>query len=188
MANTLTFKISLNGAKPPIWRRVQISDAMDFEDFHAVIQIAMGWRNSHLHEFLVRDRRIGMVLPETDLFEPEELDDETEIFLHQLKLKPGEKIMYTYDFGDSWEHELLLESIEEGDLEMPRCLEGKGACPPEDCGGIWGYEEILAALKAPDNPDFADLLEWLPNDFDPTAFSVEEVNEELEEEFEDFEE
>ncbi|MCB0644802.1 MAG: plasmid pRiA4b ORF-3 family protein [Phaeodactylibacter sp.] len=185
MAKILTFKISLVGAKPPIWRRFQVADTLDFEDFHAVIQIVMGWWNSHLHEFLVRDRRIGMVLPDIDIFEPEDMDDETEIFLHQLKLKVGEKLSYTYDFGDNWEHELVLEEVAEGDLELPRCLTGKGACPPEDCGGIWGYEEILTALKDPENPDYADLLEWLPEEFDPAAFSEEEVNEEIEEEFEE---
>ncbi len=178
MPNILQFKITLRGGKPPIWRRFQVTDDYRLDRFHQVIQIVMGWWNAHLHEFDIFGQRYGMHMPHImDSFD--EGEDETKYHLKDFKLKAGEKMDYLYDFGDSWEHQLLVEEVSPGTLNAPMCLKGKGACPPEDCGGIWGYQEVMEAVKDPRHPEHEEMMEWLPEDFDPTHFNIESINEEL---------
>jgi hypothetical protein len=174
----LQFHISLPESRPPIWRRIQLTDDYRLDRFHQVIQIAMGWENSHLHEFTFGQRRVGMVLEFDDGYpEPE---DETKIYLRDLQLKPGGQLHYLYDFGDNWQHLITLESITEGALELPRCTEGTGHCPVEDIGGIDGHMEALEALADPDHPyRYHFWGDEPPEDFDPTFFPIEEVNAEL---------
>ena len=155
-------KIQLQGSKPPIWRRVEVLSDITLDTFHEVIQAAMGWDDSHLHNFEQNDR----------IFEPDndsmgdgfdmEGEDESKFTLEQLLTTPKEKLEYTYDFGDSWDHTITLEKILEPDakVQYPRCTKGKSACPPDDCGGIWGYYEMLEAIKDPEHPDFSTLQKF----------------------------
>jgi Plasmid pRiA4b ORF-3-like protein len=174
-------KISLIGAKPPIWRTVLVPGNLDLEIFHDVIQLAMGWTDSHLHQFIANKKFYG--IPDDD-FEME-MEDEAKYKLSQLLAKEKDTITYEYDFGDSWEHKILLEKVlpDDGNTTLPACIKGKRACPPEDCGGIWGYEELLETISDPNHPDHEDMLEWLGGEFDPEEFDLEEINEDLAEYF-----
>ena len=170
-------KISLIGAKPPIWRIVLVPSNIGLDAFHEVIQLAMGWTDSHLHQFIANNVFYG--IPDDD-FELE-MEDETQYKLSQLLQKEKDTIKYEYDFGDSWEHKILLEKIfpDDGKTALPVCIKGKRACPPEDCGGIWGYEELLETVSNPKHPDHDDMLEWLGGEFDPEEFDLEAINEDL---------
>lgn len=172
------FKITLKEIRPPIWRRFWVPDWITLSDLHDIIQVVMGWDNSHLHEFLWKGKRYGA--PASDWGFEEVINEDT-VTLRKLGLSPKNKIQYEYDFGDSWEHELLLEKIlpgEEGSL-FPFCLKGARACPPEDSGGVWGYEEVLEILKDPDHEEYRSLKEWFPREFDPEYFDVERINQSL---------
>lgn len=173
-------KITLLGSKPPIWRRVQAPSEITLERLHWVLQNAMGWTNSHMHQFKMGKIYYGATYPE-DFDGMPETRDEREARLHDLVSRPKAKFVYEYDFGDGWEHEIMLEKIltPEPGTKYPVCIEGKRACPPEDCGGIWGYAELLDTIKDPNHPEHEDMLEWLGGDFDPEAFNVEAVNKNL---------
>ncbi len=178
MGNILQLRIDLKNIKPPIWRRIQMPDDHFMDEFHEVIQVVMGWTNSHLHEFQFQERRIGPQMDDFFEMEDEDLEDESEIELSDLNLQKGDKLLYIYDFGDNWEHEISVEKVTEGELDLPVCLKGKRACPPEDVGGPWGYESFLEVIKNPDHPDHRDMVEWA-GVFAPEKFDVEEVNETL---------
>ena len=170
-------KISLIGAKPPIWRTVLVASDLGLGDFHDVIQVAMGWTDSHLHQFMDNKKSYG--IPDDD-FELE-MEDEADYKLSQLLKKEKDTLTYEYDFGDSWEHKILLEKILPYDSStfLPVCIKGKRACPPEDCGGIWGYEELLEIISDPKHAEHEDMLEWLGGEFDPDEFDLEEINGDL---------
>ena len=171
-------KITLKGAKPPIWRRVQLLNTANLETLHHIIQIAMGWTESHMHQFTVNGIDYGQPMPEYDDFE---VSDETKAKLSQLVAAEKSKFLYTYDMGDSWDHEILVEKIlpREPSKPYPTCITGKRACPPEDCGGVWGYAEFLATIQDPSHPNHKEMLEWIGGDFDPEEFDLEEVNQQL---------
>ncbi len=170
-------KISLIGAKPPIWRTVLAPSNLGLAAFHDVIQVAMGWTDSHLHQFIANNVFYGIPDDEFGM----EIEDESKYKLSQLLKKEKDTLIYEYDFGDSWEHKILLEKVLPFDTKtaLPVCIKGKRACPPEDCGGIWGYEELLQTISDPNHPDHDDMLEWLGGEFDPEEFDLEEINEEL---------
>lgn len=178
---TLTFKISLTDSKPLIWRRFKVTDQYRLDRFHQVIQIVMGWQNSHLHEFEIHGKRYGMILPNySDEFDP---INENWVYLRHFELAEGQQWGYLYDFGDNWTHLLELEKIEEGDLVFPICLEGQQKCPREDAGGIHSYMYFLEGVKDPNHP--ARELYWIDTtpeeiEFDPDFFGIDEVNKELE--------
>lgn len=189
---TLQFKITLLGSqKPPIWRRLLAPDTLTFSDFHAAIQIALGWENSHLYEF--NDGRGGNIQISGDpmeLFASEAGERSTSIRLNALFKKPKQKLFYIYDFGDYWQHEVLLEKLQEEVIPIPMLLDGKGACPPEDCGGIHGYYQMVAALNTPSDPSKSieiDYHEWLGLEegetWDVHEFELGETNELLTEYF-----
>ncbi len=173
------FKVSLKDAPLPIWRRIEISSLVNFEDLHEAIQQFMGWYNCHLWQFEKGD--YCLVDSQETL---SEYGDElaANVLLAEFFKKPKDKITYLYDMGDGWEHEVVLEKVltSEAGIRYPRCTKGKGACPPEDCGGVWGYAELLETLKDPKNPDYEDMCEWLDiengEEWDPTFFDIEEVN------------
>ena len=169
-------KITLRGSRPPIWRRVQVRSDISLATLHWIIQEAMGWTDSHLHQFRLGEIYYGV--PDQDDFGLSETKNEKTAKLNQLLSRPKAKFIYEYDFGDSWEHEVLLEKILPPDPEVryPVCITGKRACPPEDCGGVWGYGDFLAAIQNPDHPEHEELLEWIGGSFDPEAFDVEDVN------------
>lgn len=155
-------KITLSGSRPPIWRRVEVEGSISLGQLHWVIQIAMGWTNSHLHRFIANGTSYGMVDPELDDWGME-MSDENEIAFEQIAPEVGLKIIYEYDFGDGWEHIIQVEQIKEPepDIFYPICLAGKRACPPEDVGGIWGYEDFLKALQDRNHPEHEEYLQWI---------------------------
>ncbi len=174
------FKITLLGAKPPIWRRLQVPGDANLGWLHAVIQVAMGWTNSHLHHFLTSDARYSNPRHTEDMGFGEEPDrDEAKAKLVQVAPHEGAQFGYEYDFGDSWEHEITVEKIlpnAAATAATALCLDGAGACPPEDCGGIWGYVELLKTLKNPKHPEHRAMKEWLGRPFDAKAFDVAKTN------------
>ncbi|MGV8949364.1 MAG: plasmid pRiA4b ORF-3 family protein [Candidatus Paracaedibacter sp.] len=174
------FKITLQGTKPPIWRRIQVPESYSFLDLHAAIQDAMGWEGHHLHQFEIMNPKYG---EEDFIGSPDSLG------FSGVKVHPGWKVristyfastaqaIYEYDFGDAWRHKVTLEKVLplEPGTTYPRCLAGKRACPPEDCGGVWGYEELLEIIKDPNHEEYEERMEWLSDDFDPEAFNPEAV-------------
>jgi len=167
-------KVTLLGSKPPIWRRVQVPADVSLLTLHNIVQNAMGWENGHLHQFIIGGTYYGdeMLLDEGDV------EDEAKFKLNKVVKRPKEKFIYEYDFGDGWEHQLEVEKIlpAEPDVRYPRCVAGKRACPPEDCGGVWGYASLLEAIGDPDHPEHEDMSEWVGDDFDPEKFDLDGVN------------
>lgn len=173
-------KVTLKHSKPPIWRRIQVPGNTRLGQLHLILQAAMGWWNAHLHQFIVGgDTYYGEPHPEFDTWGPEMLD-ETKYRLHQVVTGEKFKFIYEYDFGDSWEHVLLVEKIipPERGVHYPRCIKGKWACPPEDVGGVWGYGYFLEAIKNPEHEEHEMYLEWI-GEFDPEEFDLAEVNQAL---------
>lgn len=173
-AASYQLKVTLRNSNPAIWRRFLVPASMNLEVLHHTLQIVMGWENEYLHEFLHGKRRYGMADVEFD----EDILDELEHDIGDLLKKERDALTYLYDFGDSWEHEVLLEKILPAhvDGELPYCTDGAGACPPEDVGGVNGYERLLEILQQPDHEEFEETLEWVGEDFDPRRFDKEEIN------------
>lgn len=172
-------KVTLEHSKPPIWRRLLVPSDTLLGDLHHIIQVAFGWENYHLHQFIIGKTYYGE--PHPDYFDYMEMRDEQEVTLGQIASGKGFKFRYEYDFGDSWMHQILVEKIlpPEPDQDYPVCIEGRRACPPEDVGGMWGYESFLEIIQDPDHEEHDQYLEWVGDDFDPEAFDLEEVNEAL---------
>ncbi len=170
----LEIRVQLQYIEPPIWRRLRIRSGATLADLHRAIQAAMDWSDSHLHEFFITGRRYGPLHEDA----PEELIDETKTVLATLGLKPAMRFTYNYDFGDNWEHDIRVERIEAmaAELLRPLCLDGARACPPEDCGGPPGYQELRAALADPRHPRHHELHRWLGKDWDAERFDLEAVN------------
>lgn len=170
-------KISLKDSRPPIWRRVQVLNTITLGQLHWVIQKSMGWTNSHLHSFNIQGVEYGMPMPDFGM-DDMEFEDERSVVLHDII--PGDKFKfsYLYDFGDSWEHEMLVEKILEANpnITYPICTQGIRACPPEDCGGVWGYEELLEAIQDSTHPEHEEMLDWVGGNFDPEDAGVGEAN------------
>lgn len=173
------FRITLKDIKPPIWRRIQVSETYTFWDLHVAIQDVMGWFDSHLHQFKIFDPVINA---KVDIGIPDEEDDYYEI-LPGWKQKisdyfsPDNKTAdYIYDFGDNWEHTILLEKIlpRKKGIACPVCIDGQRACPPEDCGGTGGYEEFLEIIMDPDHERYDEMLAWA-GDFEPEYFDKNDV-------------
>ncbi len=170
-------KITLKGFRPPIWRRIQVRGDITLEKLHRIIQASMGWIGGHLHDFHIGDMTYG-VPDREDSFFGHHVHNEKSAYLSNVLPREKMKMKYTYDFGDSWEHEILLEKIVppvEGQ-QYPVCIKGKGACPPEDIGGVWGYAEFLEAIHDPSHPQYEEYREWIGDDFDPEAFDIDAVN------------
>jgi len=167
-------KITLGRVRPPIWRRVQVPSDLTLARLHDVVQDVMGWTDTHLHSFDMGGEEIGIPSPED--WRP--VRDERRVRLADVLPSPKERALYTYDFGDDWEHAIVVEKIlaPEPGARYPVCLAGRRACPPEDVGGAWRYAEMLAALEDPSNPEREEYLEWLGRPFDPEAFDPDEVN------------
>jgi hypothetical protein len=167
-------QISLNGFKPKIWRRIQLKSDTLLPDLHDIIQITMGWKNYHLHQF-IKNREF---YAEPSLEDEMGTIDYSKIKLSAMLKKEKDSMKYEYDFGDGWIHTILLEKILPVDPNTmyPVCLAGKLHCPPEDCGGVWGYSDLLEILKDPKHEDYEDSIEWLGDDFDPNEFNLELIN------------
>lgn len=168
-------KVSLEGIQPQIWRRIEVPAAISLAELHSILQIAFGWTNSHLHQFYVGAKCYGMLDEEFD----DDVEDERRVHLDQcLRSSP---FVYEYDFGDDWKHGIKVEGVfePEAGVQYPRCTGGKRAGPPEDCGGPWGYDDFLDALRDPDHEEHESMLEWIGGSFDPEAFNPGEVNRNL---------
>jgi len=172
-------KITLKHSKPPIWRRLLISSETTLTQLHDIIQVAMGWYDSHLHAFNINGENYSAPSP----YDPDHLREMGMKSTRGKKLKSfifgeGDKFTYEYDFGDFWEHVILVEKILPPDPEqpLPTCIKGKRACPPEDVGGVWGYDIFLEAIKDPNHPEHEMYTEWFGDDFDPEAFDLDATN------------
>jgi hypothetical protein len=178
--NIYQIKVSLIGCRPPIWRRLLLPADMALERLHHVLQAAMGWENCHLHEFRADRRRFGVRDASDGFLDGSATIDERRARISDLLAKAGSKAEYTYDFGDSWEHSILVEKVlpAEPGLTYPVCTGGERNGPPEDCGGLGGFYDLLEALSDPEHPEHEELQEWA-GDYDPAVFSVEAVNRKL---------
>jgi len=171
-------KVTLKQTKPPIWRRILVLNRTSLADLHEILQISMGWTDSHLHQFIMEGQYYGAPSPYDDFME---VEDERKYRLDQLLRKEKASMVYEYDFGDGWNHKITLEKILPFDQaqRLPRCIKGKGACPPEDVGGVWGYYGFLDALANPEHPEHDEFKEWIGDDFDPDELDLDEINSRL---------
>ncbi|MBL7132470.1 MAG: plasmid pRiA4b ORF-3 family protein [Phycisphaerae bacterium] len=180
MSAVYHLKVVLHGVEPEVWRLLQVPGNANLGWLHAVIQVVLGWTNSHLHQFRDGERTISDPDFELDAFEdsPPVLD-ERKVSLMQVLPQEGDEVLYEYDFGDSWEHRVTVVKVLAPDAagaKIARCLDGARACPPEDCGGIWGYEDLLKIIRNPRHEEHKDMLEWLGGPFDPEAFEPQRAN------------
>ncbi len=175
MASTQIYqlKVTLKDIRPPVWRRVQVASDIKLGKLHRIIQDAMGWTDSHLHAFNIGGENYG--IPDPD-FESD-IHSECNVKLNDIA-QAGDRVSYEYDFGDGWRHEILVgkELPVEPGMHYPRCLTGKRVCPPEDCGGVWGYQNPLNILANPKREEYGETLEWLGGECDPETFELNEVN------------
>ncbi len=170
----LQLRVTLQNVEPAVWRRVRVNANLTFLQLHRVIQAAMGWGDYHLHEFEVGRQRIGTNSKEDSFLGGEMALPESKHHLGET-LANRKKFRYWYDFGDDWWHEITVEKrLDANADDLPaRLLGGENACPPEDCGGPWGYAELCAALSDPAHPEHEEMLEWIGGEFDPGAFDLE---------------
>lgn len=170
-------KVTLRDVSPPAWRRVEVPGDTKLGKLHRILQAALGWTDSHLHAFRIGRTVYGV--PDPD-FPDDETVNERNVRLARIAAQ-GDKLIYEYDFGDGWEHELRVEKVIPADpaVHYPRCTAGSRACPPEDCGGPGGYEHLLEVLRDPKHEEHDEMREWIGGDFDPEAFDLEAVNREL---------
>jgi hypothetical protein len=169
----LILKITLRGLRPPVWRRVRVSANSTLRMLHLVIQAAMGWQDYHLHEFEAGGRRYGE--PDDDPWPGDAPTfNESNVKLGKLIERGVKRFRYVYDFGDDWEHEIVVEKVEPLDPEQPypSLVTGKRACPPEDCGGVYGYLHLLEVLADPSDEEHAELSEWVGGPPDPEHFDL----------------
>jgi hypothetical protein len=174
-------QISLKNITPKIWRRILVPADLPMADLHKIIQTTMGWENGHLHQF-IKDRKLYSVKnPDDDMWEDSVNFEYKNMVVSDFLKKEKDKIDYEYDFGDGWLHEVLLEKILPVNtlVKYPIVTGGKRTCPPEDCGGPWGYANLLEIISQPGHGEYDDMLEWLGGYFDPEDFNLEEVNQRL---------
>lgn len=159
-------KLSLQDISPPIWRRLLVPDHYTLEALHYVIQCSMGWENYHLYSFEHKGHYFEENLDST---------------LASLDLQSKDRLYYIYDFGDNWKHLIQIEKQlkKEQGQAYPYCVTGKRQCPPEDCGGVWGYQQLLDVLGNKHHPEYEEMLEWTGENFDPDHFAREEINDQL---------
>lgn len=173
----LPLRIELVGSDPLIWRRVLVPDTVTLGTVHAVIQSVFIWDNSHMHGF----RTVGQGRRWLGGEDDDSGEDEDDILLVDVISERTKSIDYLYDFGDSWEHRVKVERQRKANpgLSLPVCIDGANAAPPDDCGGVWGYFERLAALRDPKHPDHAEVREWFGKKWDATAFDIDAANQRL---------
>ncbi len=176
------FKITLLGIKPSIWRRIQVKDCT-LDKLHEHIQTAMGWTNSHLHRFEINGERFGDPELLDDGFDDFECLDSTATKISEIVPEEGSRFRfrYEYDFGDGWEHEILFEGCVQAETKgrYPLCVEGARACPPEDVGGVGGYEEFLEALADPQHEQHDDFVKWSGGNFQPETFDPKQATKDM---------
>ncbi len=173
------FRIDLQTIKPPVWRRIQVPETYTFWDLHVAIQDVMGWTDSHLHEFHMKNpktgRKVNIGIPDEDCMS--KVHEGWKKKIADFFSFKNPKAEYAYDFGDGWQHIVILEAIlqpQEG-ITYPLCLTGERACPPEDCGGCHGYEDFLEIIMDPKHEEHDSMLEWAGGEFNPEHFDCSEV-------------
>ncbi|MBI5374423.1 MAG: plasmid pRiA4b ORF-3 family protein [Candidatus Schekmanbacteria bacterium] len=172
----MQFKITLLDIEPPIWRRIIVPENYSFWDLHVAIQDAFGWFDSHLHSFEINendDFYIG--IPDPEEMDYKEVKAGWETKLKEYIKEIGQKVLYTYDFGDGWEHEIEFEEIIDRETKKPKCTDGARACPPEDCGGTPGYEEFCEIMKRKKGKEYKEMKTWYGKDYDPDEFDASKV-------------
>jgi Plasmid pRiA4b ORF-3-like protein len=166
--------VSLRDIEPVIWRRLRVPADATLGDLHEILQIALGWTDSHLHDFQVGEIRFGMTDTADELFAV----DEDAAPLGAV-VRAGSTFLYRYDFGDDWEHEVKVERVLEGGDELIVCTGGARACPPEDCGSTSGYARMLEVLANPKDEEHGDMKRWVGRGYDPEKFNMAAVNKKL---------
>ena len=173
-------KVTLDGIRPLIWRRIQVRGDITLFKLHKILQVVMGWDDYHLHKFVIEGEDYSVICREADML-GDDFTDEKKVRLNRVI--PGEKFKfsYEYDFGDNWRHTILVEKIFRPleELKAPVCLKGKRSAPQEDCGGKGGYSHVLKALRNPKHPEHEDMLNWVGDEYDPEHFDADTVNERL---------
>ncbi len=184
-------KIKLRGTDPPVWRRIAVLGESTLELLHRVIQIVMGWDDYHVYGFMTKDEWImprtssgidsmwvGMTVPYPTAYANSRR-------LKSVARQAKTKFRYIYDLGDKWEHEIRVEAISarQDTDRVPVCLDGQMACPPEDCGGPFGYGKLKQTLSDPASSEHDSMREWAGADFDPVVFDIDAVNRRLSDEF-----
>ena len=172
-------QIVLEESDPEIWREIVVPGNLTLENVHYAVQAAMGWQNSHMHQFEFDDRNFTELTD--DGFTDDDIEDEQKVTLHDLFADSKKLLRYWYDFGDDWWHQIkVLKKIPATEkVETFVCVAGEKRCPMEDTGGLWGYYDKLEALKDPKHPEHEDMLEWMGKEFDPDFFDIKFVNKEL---------
>jgi len=170
------FKITLSDIKPTIWRKIIVPETYTFWDLHVAIQDSMGWLDCHLHEFKIYNQSTGFKdsigIPD-DEFDDNEIKAGWECQIKSYFTPENSNAEYIYDFGDNWEHILTLEKVftKKDNTNYPFCISGKRKCPPEDCGGSWGYMNFLDVIKDPKHEEHIETLEWIGGEFSPEEFN-----------------
>ncbi len=176
VAKIYTLKVVLAESEPVIWRRLQIPGQATLRGLHLALQISMGWTESHMHDFRIGNECYTSI--QNDGFAQDQEKDERQFRLFDVLKHKGARFYYTYDFGDDWAHEIVVEDISDWKpgVQYPRCIDGERQCPPEDCGGIGGYYNILEILQNPSDSEYEMYKEWFPSGFVPEHFDVAQVN------------
>jgi len=168
-------RVTLLGTRPPVWRRILVPWDITLHNLHRTLQTVMGWTNSHLHQFVLPRQKFSGSISRVGT----KVANEKRTKLGELMWTVGARLLYEYDFGDGWQHELLVEELLTGEESFQQiCVAGKRCCPPEDCGGPQGFAELLLALQDPNHPNHEEACEWL-GDFDPESFSADQINRRL---------
>lgn len=180
-AKIYQFKITLMGVKPSVWRRIQVPGTYSFWDLHVAIQDAMGWSDSHLHQFEIANPKtqenVLIGIPDDDFDWSRATLPGWETAIADYFTLDNRVASYEYDFGDDWQHRIRLEAIKQADSELdyPRCVAGAQSCPPEDIGGVWGYQDFVKIMRDPTDAQYQDFLEWVGGAFNPDYFDPEDV-------------
>jgi len=172
-------KVTLQHIRPPIWRRILVAGETTLANLHHILQTVMGWEDSHLHQFTIREEYYSAL--SEYLSDNGDVYDAADFTLAQVVSGEKDKFIYEYDFGDGWRHTILIEKIisSEPKKSYPLCIKGKRACPPEDIGGAWGYEQFTEAMIDPNNSRHDELKDWHGGEFDPKLFDLEAINSKL---------
>jgi hypothetical protein len=170
--------VILKDTSPPIWRRFEVPETMTLAQLHDVLQIVMGWTDSHLHRFIINGKEYGRPDYEERWADDDPLRDERRVRLTNLLRVVPTAFLYEYDYGDGWLHMIVVERYwpSSPERQYPACSAGERACPPEDVGGVYGYEELLAILADPNHEEYERMRMWAGEDFEPERFDIKDVD------------
>lgn len=181
MIEAIHIKISLDKTNPTIWREILVPKDISFYKLHHVIQLAMGWTNSHLFEFIIEGYRVGEIYEKMEGLDVNTIIDSKETKLIDLVNETGEEFKYWYDFGDSWMHTVVIERFGtvSNKQQLPFCAGGELKCPPEDCGGIGGFYDFLSIISDKKHKGYKETIRWAGGKYDPNDFDLIKVNKKL---------